>query len=109
MVTPSTLRLAIARTYPVRLSLPLASLSLHQRTSLAAFHNSAKLAYPRKGSEDKDSINRESTEYSKSGTDDEAAAMNDAAFDPSKTSPEEQMETAGKESAVSGSDAGFDR
>ena len=60
------------------------------------FIQQAWLAYPRKDSQDKDSIDTEATEYSKSGTDDAAARQEDAAFDPNKTDPEEQMETAGK-------------
>jgi hypothetical protein len=40
----------------------------------------AILRYPRKGYEDKDSINAEATEYSKSGTDDAAAKQEEAAF-----------------------------
>lgn len=51
---------------------------------------------PRKGYEDKDSINTEATEYSKSGTDDQAAKQEEAAFDPSKTSPEAQKDKAGE-------------
>ena len=113
MINPSSLRLTMARTRHFRPSPLLAS--IRQPTSLKPFHNAARLAYPRKGSEDKDSINRESTEYSKSGTDDQAAAMEEAAFDPSKTKPEEQKKMAGKGNAVSAScasrrlDAGFVR
>ena len=56
--------------------------------------------WPRKGAEDKDSIDRESTEYSKSGTDDQSAAQDEAAFDADKTSPESQMEKAGEGNGV---------
>ena len=56
--------------------------------------------YPRKGSEDKDSINTEATEYSKSGTDDAAAKEEEAAFDPSTTDPQEEKDVAGKGSEV---------
>jgi hypothetical protein len=52
--------------------------------------------FPRKDSQDKDSITVESNEYSKSGSDD-AAATSDAAFDPSKTSPEAAERTAENE------------
>lgn len=41
-------------------------------------------------------MNTEATEYSKSGTDDAAARQEDAAFDPDKTDPEEQKDTAGE-------------
>jgi hypothetical protein len=47
------------------------------------------MGFPKKGSEDRNSIDTESGEYSKSGTDD-AAARDASAFDPSKTSPESQ-------------------
>ncbi|KAH7397290.1 hypothetical protein BKA66DRAFT_408765 [Pyrenochaeta sp. MPI-SDFR-AT-0127] len=49
-----------------------------------------------KDSQNKDSLNPRSTEYSKSGSDD-AAASSDAAFNPSKTSPEEAEATAERE------------
>lgn len=41
-------------------------------------------------------------EYTKTGSDDQAAAMGDAAFNPDKTSPEEQMKTAGEGQGVGG-------
>lgn len=52
----------------------------------------------RKDAQDKDSLKPESNEYSKSGSDAESAAVEDAAFNPDKTSPEEQHDTAGAES-----------
>ncbi|KAK5133855.1 hypothetical protein LTR08_007186 [Meristemomyces frigidus] len=55
----------------------------------------------RKDTMDKDSLKPEPNEYSKSGSDDEAAGLNDTAFDPSKTSPEEQHDSAGAESSGS--------
>jgi len=58
--------------------------------------------YPRKDSQDKDSINTEATEYSKSGTDDAAARNEDAAFDPSKTDPQTEKDTAGEGNEESG-------
>lgn len=54
------------------------------------------LALPRKDSQDRDSIDRESTEYSKSGTDDEAAGLDQAAFDPNTTEPGAEKKAAGK-------------
>ena len=82
----------------------------HQRstTSLPAaavtggrsFHATTRTAWPRKDSQDKDSINRESTEYSKSGTDDQTANEADAAFDPNLTRPEAEEEKAGEGKAV---------
>jgi hypothetical protein len=52
--------------------------------------------FAQKDAQDKDSLKPRSTEYSKSGSDDDAAAS-DAAFNPSKTSPEEAEATAEKE------------
>ncbi|KAF2193972.1 hypothetical protein K469DRAFT_709451 [Zopfia rhizophila CBS 207.26] len=52
--------------------------------------------YPRKDTQDKDSLKPTSSEYSKSGTDDAAAANEDAAFNPNKTRPDQEKKTAGK-------------
>lgn len=57
--------------------------------------------YPRKTSQDKDSIEAESTEYSKSGTDDGAACQEQAAFDPNLTDPAAEKEKAGEGMEVS--------
>lgn len=70
-------------------------------TSIRHFTARSSALYPRKDSQDKDSMNTEATEYSKSGTDDEAARQEDAAFDPSKTSPESQKKKAGEGNEVS--------
>lgn len=60
------------------------------------FTQSVQFAYPRKDSQDKNSINTEATEYSKSATDDEGARQGDAAFDPDITDPQEEMGKAGE-------------
>ena len=60
------------------------------------FCHTSRYNHPRKDSQDKDSINTEATEYSKSATDDESARQEDAAFDPSVTDPQEQKDLAGK-------------
>ena len=60
------------------------------------FSQSTCLAYPRKDSQDKDSINTEATEYSKSATDDEGARQDDAAFNPDITDPQQQKDKAGQ-------------
>ncbi|KAL2044772.1 hypothetical protein N7G274_002547 [Stereocaulon virgatum] len=54
------------------------------------------LAYPRKDSQDKDSMNTEATEYSKSATDDEGARQENAAFNLNITDPQEQKNVAGE-------------
>lgn len=65
------------------------------------FSRTTSLAYPRKDSQDRESINTEATEYSKSGTDDEAARREDAAFNPDLTDPESQKAKAGESNKVS--------
>ena len=60
------------------------------------FSQTLSFALPRKDSQDKDSINTEATEYSKSATDDEGARQEDAAFDPDITDPQEQKDKAGE-------------
>ena len=46
-------------------------------------------------------MNTEATEYSKSGTDDEAARHDEAAFDPNLTDPGTQQKKAGDVDGVS--------
>ncbi|KAL8716984.1 MAG: hypothetical protein Q9225_005734 [Loekoesia sp. 1 TL-2023] len=65
------------------------------------FSQSAFVKYPRKDSQDKDSINTEATEYSKSGTDDESARHEDTAFDPGVTDPGHQKDKVGEKTGVS--------
>jgi hypothetical protein len=52
----------------------------------------------RKDTQDKDSLKPEPNEYSISGSDDAAAAVEKAAFDPSETRPEQESATAERES-----------
>ncbi|KAL8930743.1 MAG: hypothetical protein Q9208_000284 [Pyrenodesmia sp. 3 TL-2023] len=66
-----------------------------------SFSQSPCIGYPRKDSQDKDSINRESVEYSKSGTDDASAGQEDTAFDPSTTDPGEQKDKVGERTGAS--------
>ena len=62
------------------------------------------LSLARKDTQDKDSLKPEPNEYSKSGSDDAAAAVEGAAFDPNQTRPEQEHASAEKES---GSDVSF--
>lgn len=59
------------------------------------FQTSSSTRLPRKDSQDRNSINTEATEYSKSGTDDAAAKQDDAAYDPNVTDPEKEKDVAG--------------
>ena len=58
----------------------------------------APIRLARKDTQDKDSLKPEPNEYSKSGSDDAAAAVEGAAFDPNQTRPEEEQSRAAKES-----------
>jgi len=58
-------------------------------------------SYPRKNAQDRESIDTEATEYTKSGTDDGAAQQEEAAFDPKQTRPEQEKKTAGEGMEVS--------
>lgn len=69
---------------------------LQQAQPYRPFSQTISFALPRKDSQNKDSINTEATEYSKSATDDEAARQGDAAFDPDITDPQEQKQKAGE-------------
>lgn len=75
----------------VRSPKPLLRVPIHRQ-----FSQTLSFALPRKDSQDKDSINTEATEYSKSATDDEGARQEDAAFDPDITDPQEQKDKAGE-------------
>lgn len=89
---PSTLRIVARRSCKAQLYTSF--------STLRSFSQSSLVYYSRKGSEDKVKTNVDSTEYSKSDTDD-SVAPEDVAFDPKKTSPETEKETAGKERKVS--------
>lgn len=58
----------------------------------------APIQLARKDTQDKDSLKPEPNEYSKSGSDDAAAAVEGAAFDPNQTRPEQEHASAAKES-----------
>jgi len=90
------LRLAIRRAHrpqPFRSTAPMV---------IRPFSQTPLSCYPRVDSQDKDSIDTEATEYSKSGTDDGVARQEEAAFDPKKTSPEQEKKTAGEGTEESG-------
>ena len=61
--------------------------------SVRQYHQTKAFDYPRKGSEGRDEIKTEATEYSKSGSDDEVA-HSDAAFNPDTTKPETEKNGA---------------
>jgi hypothetical protein len=65
--------------------------------------STSRQLFAQKDAQDKDSLKPRSTEYSKTGSDDDAASM-DAAFDPSKTSPESEMGSSENESGGASND-----
>jgi hypothetical protein len=75
-------------------------LRAYQISSTRQFNQTSLSRYPRKGFEDRNSINAEATEYTKSGTDNTAAEQDEAAFDPKKTDPQQEKETAGEGTEV---------
>ena len=79
---------------------PLPSRLLPAISQSAPFSQGAFRSFSKKNGQDRESINTESTEHTKSSTDDEAAAQNQAAYDPSRTSPESEMESAQKGNKV---------
>lgn len=62
--------------------------------------NSSRLSYPRKDSQNRESINTDATEYSKSDTDDKAAQQDNVAFNPDLTDPQTQKKKASEKSHV---------
>ncbi|KAL1649552.1 hypothetical protein SLS58_001609 [Diplodia intermedia] len=76
---------------------PTAPMTMTNSTRL--FHHSRTvLGSTKEDHMERDRLNPSSTEYSKSGSDDDAAKMGDAAFNPNKTSPEEAVGSADQES-----------
>jgi len=84
------LRLSTMAAHSLRRTCPRATRISSVRRS--QFHRSSALGYAYKDDQSKDSLKPQSTEYSKSGSDSEAAET-DEAFDPSKTSPESQQKS----------------
>ncbi|KAI4225060.1 MAG: hypothetical protein L6R36_004187 [Xanthoria steineri] len=78
-------------------SVPTFPTPLHSRP----LSHTSSLRHPRKDSQDKDSINTEATEYSKSGTDDASARHEDTAFDPGVTDPGHQKDKVGDKTGAS--------
>ena len=60
-------------------------------------HRTAVLHRPYKDDQDRESLKPKVAEDTRSGTNDEVASMDDAAFNPAKTRPEQAKETAGRE------------
>ncbi|KAG0646028.1 hypothetical protein D0Z07_7975 [Hyphodiscus hymeniophilus] len=86
--------------YLVRLALRPRTLCAPSRfqfktSEIRPLSQSPYLSFPKKGAEDRNEINTESSEHTKSSTDADAAQQDQAAYDPNTTSPEAEMESAG--------------
>ena len=97
--SPLKMSLRLARVFAARI-LPLHhhgfATSMPKISPIRGLHGTRVASYPRKGSQDKDSIDREPNEYSKSGTDEETAEQEQAAFDPNITDPHKEQSKAGE-------------
>jgi hypothetical protein len=60
------------------------------------YHQSSILQRPDNSYQSRDSIQTSKSEYSKSGGDENTAAQEEAAFDPNKTDPQREKDTAGQ-------------
>lgn len=96
-----SLRSLIRVSTPARAS----TFTARQRLPTRTYHNTASLRLPYKDDQDRESVKPKSVEGGTSATD-EATADTDAAFDPSKTSPEEQHAAADQQTGNSGKDSG---
>lgn len=100
----------LLRTLALRSHRPRPSLPHHDHQPLtpllSSFHQSRPFSTPspsRKSTDsdtkssllDREAINTESNEYSKTGSDDGAASQEDPAFNPAKTDPEEELGSIG--------------
>ena len=92
-ITTITMIAPILRTLPRaarRVQTPMAARNFQTTTFMRA----------RKDAQDKDSIDRSSIEYSRSGTDGDVAQNEEASFDPKTTRPEQELEKAGEGNEV---------
>lgn len=78
-----------------------ARLTSRQTLLIRTYHHTPAARLPYKDDQDRQSLKPRSTEGTGSGTDN-AAAQSDAAFDGSKTAPEESRDTAKKEAKDKG-------
>jgi hypothetical protein len=58
------------------------------------YQHTTRLRLPYKDDQDRESLKPRSTEHTKSSTDEDLAAHDDAAFNPNKTRPETEQDTA---------------
>jgi len=92
MPRTSIIRLTSLQSFRSRISRP----SPSSIRSLRPFSQTPLSRSPRKDSQDRNSIDTEATEYSKSGTDDGSARQEEASFDPKTTDPDKEKKIAGE-------------
>ncbi|KAL3422003.1 hypothetical protein PVAG01_06159 [Phlyctema vagabunda] len=69
---------------------------INSSIAIRPISSTSSLQFPRKASQDRESMNTDADEYSKSGTDSTAAEQKDAAFDPDITDPNAEKNKAGQ-------------
>ena len=84
---------------PVFRTLPRAASRVQTPMAVRNFQTST-FVMARKDAQDRESIDRSSIEYSRSGTDSNVAQNEEASFDPKTTRPEQELEQAGKGNEV---------
>ena len=110
-MTPSVLlrlprRVPLPRTSFLPQRQNLRPFSAHPIRTLASGQDPERHPHRRRDAqEDREKINPEANEYSKSGTDNTMAKQDEAAFDPNITDPEEAREKAGEGNTVNPLDA----
>ncbi|KAI1801271.1 hypothetical protein F4811DRAFT_465671 [Daldinia bambusicola] len=77
---------------------PLASTTSNRLVASRQIHQSSVLRSPYKDDMDRESLKPKAHEYTTTGTDEEVATKEDAAFNPHKTDPDTEMNTAAAES-----------
>ncbi|KAI1095578.1 hypothetical protein F5B19DRAFT_308819 [Rostrohypoxylon terebratum] len=92
MSSYATLRTAL-RARPTHLTSTTARLATTRQV-----HQSSALRAPYKDDMDRESLKPKSHEYTQSGTDEEVASKQDAAFNPHKTDPETEKKAGAEES-----------
>ena len=77
-----------------RLFAGISSQTIRSASYSRPYHTTPALRLPYKDSQDRQTLRPRSTQHTKSASDDDVAANVDAAFNPHKTSPEVEQETA---------------
>ena len=80
------------------MALRLSSRAITRPVSLSRhFHNTPRASLPYKDSQDPQTLSPRSNEYTRSGTDDQVAALDEAPYRRNKNKPEDELDAAGHE------------